>query len=61
MDKQNIRPTYGLKKDQRKKFETSFDEMLVSFITDKAFELVNNAGGNAYSEIPEEQKCNDIR
>ncbi len=44
-------PTYGLKKDQRKKFETSFDEMLVSFITDKAFELVNNAGGNAYSEI----------
>ena len=25
--------------------------MLVSFITDKAFELVNNAGGNAYSEI----------
>ena len=44
-------PTYGLKRVGKKEFRKSFEGMLTSFITEKAFDLVNNAGGNAYTEI----------
>ena len=44
-------PTYGLKRVGKKEFAKSFEGMLTSFITEKAFDLVNNAGGNAYTEI----------
>ena len=44
-------PTYGLKRVGKKEFTKSFEDMLTSFITEKAFDLVNNAGGNASTEI----------
>jgi len=44
-------PTYGLKRVGKKEFAKSFEGMLTSFITEKAFDLVDNAGGNAYTEI----------
>ena len=44
-------PTYGLKRVGKKEFTKSFEDMLTSFITEKAFDLVDNAGGNAYTEI----------
>ena len=43
--------TYGLKTAGKKEFAKSFEDMLTSFITEKAFDLVNNAGGNASTEI----------
>ena len=44
-------PTYGLKRVGKKEFTKSFEDMLTSFITEKAFDLVSNAGGNASTEI----------
>ena len=44
-------PTYGLKRVGKKEFTKSFEGMLTSFITEKAFDLVNNAGGSASTEI----------
>ena len=35
----------------KKEFTKSFEDMLTSFITEKAFDLVKNAGGNASTEI----------
>ena len=44
-------PTYGLKRVGKKEFTKSFENMLTSFITEKAFDLVNNARGSASTEI----------